>query len=275
MATWVETDVKILIDPGAALGPLRYSLPPSQMEEERLDILSEKVFEYAKAADIMTISHYHYDHYFREAKIYQGKTLLTKDSENNINKSQKERAANFLQFLNKYYKSLVFADGKEFEFGQTKIKFSPAVSHGPAGSKLGFVLMCSVSYNGKKLIHASDVEGFIDQTSRDWVIEENPDILILSGFPTLFLGYRFSHDQLLRSNVNLISVLNKTKVKTVILEHHLVRDLNYLNKIEPVLDYARKHKRQVITAAEFLGQKPEFLEAKRKELHKGGFSGSI
>jgi len=38
-----------------------------------------------------------------------------------------------------------------------------------------------------------------------------------------------------------------------------------MNKIEEVLLTAEKLNKKVITAAEFSGQKPDFLEARRKE----------
>ena len=60
--------------------------------------------------------------------------------------------------------------------------------------------------------------------------------------------------------------MKKTDIKTIILEHHIVRDLYYLKKVQPVLDAAEKLGKHVVTAAEFNGKKPVFLEAMRKEL---------
>ncbi len=265
-ATYVETDQKILIDPGAALGALRYGLAPAEIEFQRLKELSKEICDYAKMSDILTISHYHYDHYFPYADIYKGKILLTKDPKNNINKSQKGRAREFLDILNNSPKRIEFADDREFIFGKTNLRFSPAVRHGAENSKLGFVLMCSISYKNEKIIHASDIQGPQVTETTDWIIHENPDILILSGYPTIFLGWRFPKSGLEKSNENLIKILEQTKVKKIILDHHLARDLKYKNKIGSVLKRATHLNKKVITAAEFLGKEPEFLEARRKEL---------
>ncbi|MDP3024789.1 MAG: hypothetical protein Q8O10_04575 [candidate division Zixibacteria bacterium] len=267
-ATWVETDRKILIDPGAALGPLRYSLPPSKIEYRRLEELARVIISYAEKSDILIVSHYHYDHHFPEQAFYEGKILLIKDPKNKINYSQKQRGKEFLGLLGNKPQRIEFADGKEFEFGKTRLKFSPPFFHGKEYSKLGYVLITSVSYQGEKLLHASDIQGPQTKTTTDWIISENPDILILSGYPTLLMGWRFSKFGLLESNQNLIKILSQTKVNTIILDHHLVRDLHYLNKIEEVLKTAEKLKKKVITAAEFLGKKPDFLEARRKELYE-------
>ena len=88
LATFVKTDKTILIDPGAALGPSRYGLPPSPQELNALDDAVENIKKYATKAQIMTISHYHYDHYMPDDCIYKNKILLIKDPENKINLSQ-------------------------------------------------------------------------------------------------------------------------------------------------------------------------------------------
>ena len=118
------------------------------------------------------------------------------------------------------------------------------------------------------MIHASDVQWPQVIATTDWIIQQNPDILILSGFPTLLLGYKSSKFGLYQSNRNLLRILSETKVQTVILDHHLVRDLHYQNKIEEIIKEADALKKRVITAAEFLGKEPEFLEARRKEFYK-------
>jgi hypothetical protein len=179
-----------------------------------------------------------------------------------------KRGKEFLKLLGKKPAEILIADGNEFEFGKTKIKFSPPFFHGKEYSKLGYVLIISIFYQGKKLLHASDIQGPQTKTTTEWIISENPDILILSGYPTLLMGWRTSKFGLEESNQNLIKLLSQTKVNTIILDHHLVRDLHYLNKIEEVLETAEKLNKKAITAAEYLGKKPDFLEARRKEFYK-------
>ena len=267
-ATFVETDLKIVIDPGVSFAPLRYGLPPTKLELQRVEEFSRKVYEYAQNSDILTISHYHYDHYFPEAEFYSGKILLIKDPKNNINRSQKGRGKEFLNWIKDTPQLMEFADGKKFKFRQTEISFSPPFYHGGEGSRLGYVLICSIKYKDKTLIHASDIQGPQVIQTADWIIQENPDILILSGFPTLLMGWRSSKFGLYQSNKNLIRILTETKVKTIILDHHLVRDLHYLNKIDELYKKAKSLNKNLITAAEFLGKEPEFLEARRKEFYK-------
>ena len=54
MATYVETkDVKIFIDPGVSLAPIRYSLPPHPLELKRLDEHWNEIVKLAKKAEVL------------------------------------------------------------------------------------------------------------------------------------------------------------------------------------------------------------------------------
>ena len=89
MATLVETpDVTILIDPSVRLAPYRYDLPPHETEEERQRTLWRTIKEAAKRADVLTVSHYHYDHHNPDApSIFRGKTAFLKDGKVRINRT--------------------------------------------------------------------------------------------------------------------------------------------------------------------------------------------
>jgi predicted metallo-beta-lactamase superfamily hydrolase len=60
MCTLVETpDVKMLLDAGISLCPYRYNLPPHQMEFRTI----QKIAQAAEQSQVVTISHYHFDHH--------------------------------------------------------------------------------------------------------------------------------------------------------------------------------------------------------------------
>ncbi len=270
VATFVETDdVNILIDGGCALGPRRYSLPPHPLEWKKLEELSEIIISHAMIADVLIISHYHYDHYFpAEPEIFKGKIALVKHPEEKINKSQYNRSHDFLPRIESIVKKLEYADNKNFKFGKTKLKFSPPVWHGKKGTKLGYVIMVSIDDGKERFIHGSDAQGPVEDKTTEWIISEDPDILFQDGVATLFLGWRESPKLLEYGNKNCIKILEQTKVKKMVLDHHIVRDLKYKEKIRPVLEKAKELGKEFITAAEFAGLKPNFLEARRKELYQ-------
>lgn len=268
MATFVETDnLKILIDPGVSLAPLRYGLEPHPLEWQRLDETWNIIKQYAEESDVLVVTHYHYDHHDPDyPELYGGKTVFIKHPTENINRSQKERAAYFLATIKDLPKRLEIADGKSFQFSETTITFSKAVCHG-TNPRLGYVTETCVKSGGEKFLHTSDVEGpsLEDQTA--FILNEKPDILFVDGPMTYMLGYRYSFKSLEISNSNLVKVITETNVHTIVLDHHFLRDLNYKMRIKPVYEEAQKRGVKVVTAAEFSGRKIEMLEALRKELY--------
>ena len=262
MATVVETkDCSLFLDPGAALGPSRYGLPPTAQEEQELREVREEIEKAAIKAEVLTISHYHYDHYMPESKIYKDKIVYAKDTENNINKSQKERGNRFREHA-KDLCELKVMDSDSFNKGKTKVEFSPPFPHGPEGIRLGFVIMTTVKEGNDALLHASDVQGPVSIEARDYITNQKPTVLIMDGPPAMFLGWKFSKKNLEAADENLSRIIHETDTE-VVLDHHLLRSLDY-KKYMPKTYATNKVK----TAAEYLGQKNKMLEARRKELTK-------
>lgn len=263
MATYVETDdVAIFIDPSAALGPSRYGLFPHPLEMDALQKTKEEIASIAKDCDILIISHYHYDHYDPNENFYEGKKVFAKDRNENINKSQQKRGKEFHQEVKDKCK-LIYCDDSIREFGNTKIIFSPPFFHGPANVRLGYVLMTTIDDDSYKLLHASDVQGPVTREARDYIIQRSPDLLIMDGPPSYFLGWRFSKKNLRDAEVNLVKIIEEVECE-VILDHHLLRDLKYKEKFPD--PYATG---KVKTFAEYLGKENSMLEAHRKELWSG------
>ena len=268
MATFVETDdLSVLIDPGVALGLSRYRLPPHPREIERNMELWEHIKDYATRADVLVVSHYHYDHHNpEEPRLYGDKILYIKHPEEQINKSQTKRASYFLKKLKDIPKSIKTADGSEFVHGKTLIRFSDAVCHG-TNSKLGFVVQTSIECGGEKFIHTSDVEGPAMPDQIRFVIEEQPDVVVLDGPMTYMLGFRYSKKSLESSIENMIRIITETPAHTIIPDHHFMRDSRYMERIAPVYEAADDAGKRVITAAEYAGRDIENFEARRKELY--------
>jgi len=262
MATYVETkDCKILIDPSAALGPKRYRLPPHKKELEALYKTKNKIAEIADKCDILTISHYHYDHFDPNEVFYKNKKVFAKDISKNINKSQKQRGTDFKKAVENICE-LNYSDNSKHEFGSTQIIFSPPFFHGPENIRLGYVIMTTIDDGEKKLLHASDVQGPITKNATEYILSQNPDLLIMDGPPTLFLGWKLSQQNLQDASDNLVKIIKKTNCD-IILDHHLLRDLKYK---ELYSEPYKKGGQRVKTFAEYLGKENNTLEAHRKKL---------
>ena len=273
MATLVRTaDLTVLIDPGVSLAPTRYGLPPHPLELMRMDEHHDAIVELAREADILVVTHYHYDHHMPdEPEIFEGKIALIKHPTENINRSQRGRAAYFLRMLEGFPKKIEVADGRSFEFGETRLRFSKAVYHG-TNPRLGYVIEVCIECGGEKFLFTSDVEGPALEDQVAFILSEEPDTVFLDGPMTYMLGFRYSTKSLQASVENMVKML-VAGVQTLVVDHHFTRDLNYQERIGPVYEAAKDLGAKVITAAEFAGKPVELLEARRKELYERYGSG--
>lgn len=268
MATLITTkDIRLMIDPGVALAPYRYGLPPHPIEIKRLNEMWSLIADNLIDCSHVIITHYHYDHHEPDVpELLAKKNLYVKHPTQNINFSQRRRAFTFLSRISGAGGTYEYADGREIKIGSTTIRISEPIPHG-TNTKLGFVVMVSVCDNEQKLLFTSDVEGLSLESQLNVVLREKPDILIVDGPMTYMLGYKFSQMDLEKSIGNLIKVMRETPVKLVVLEHHLMRDIDYKQKIEPIFKEAEERNIKILCAAEFEGKPIEMLEAKRKELY--------
>jgi hypothetical protein len=267
MCTQVITkDVNILIDPSVSLAPIRFGYGPHPIELQRMDETWKKILKLSKEADIIIITHYHFDHFsWDEPNQFKDKILLIKHPTEKINFSQKGRAAYFLEQIKNLPKRLEYADGKEFQFCKTKIKLSQPVFHGP-GSRLGYVFEVLINDGTYKFIYTSDIEGPCVPDQATFILENKPNLVMVDGPLSYMLGFRYSYASLNTSIENMIKIVEKCPLESLIVDHHFLRDLKWKERIAKVFEVAEKKKVKLQTAAEFLGKKTEMLEAHRKEL---------
>jgi hypothetical protein len=328
--TLVETpDVSVLIDPGAAV--MQPSFPASWAKKlywlARAELAIRRA---ARDANIVVISHYHYDHFTDfDRGLYEGKLLLVKNPNEFINDSQRGRAEHFFDAIcrafgevglgsvlrgnertsygnplgeiplardrdfgdyNRRRRELLerglkwfqervrrwssakaipefrfgelevrFPEGKEFRFGRTKLRFTPPMFHGVEFSRVGWVFATVVEYGGRKLVHSSDLDGPIIEDYADWIIRENPDVLILDGPMTYMLGYLTTRITMNRAVANAVRILRETGVKLMIYDHHLPREPKFKERTREVWEEGKRRGRRVLTAAEYLGRRPAVL----------------
>lgn len=164
-------------------------------------------------------------------------------------------------------KKIDFSDGKRFKFGKTEIAFSPAVPHG-TDSMLGYVTMVSISDGSERFVHTSDVEGPPLDVQARFMIDSKPDVMICDGPMTYMLGYRYPASALEASERNLIEVVERCKLKALVLDHHFLRDLNWRERMPSLLSRCEELGTEFMTAAELAGEGNNLLEANREKLYE-------
>lgn len=280
MCTYVETsDVRMLLDAGVSLCPNRFGLPPHPREFKAIIECRKNIAEAAEKAEIVTLSHYHFDHHtpsFEDwlsqwteqtetaRRIYEGKTVLMKNPRENANYSQRHRGWMFQKTAGKHAAKLEIADGRTFTLGETTVKFSEPVPHGPENSALGWVLMTTIEHEDEKLMFAPDVQGPISTRTLESIIHEKPNVIMLGGPPLYLAGFKVDEKEIQVGLSNLEKVVES--IPTTILEHHILRDENWNEKSTGVFYKAYESGHSVLTAAEFMGRQNSFLEAARKKL---------
>lgn len=281
MCVFVETkDVRILLDAGVSLAPLRFGLPPHPREYEAIIESRGRIEEKAREADVVTISHYHFDHHTPSfidwacnwtspetaQRIYENKYVLLKNPKANINASQRRRGWVFAKTGGKFAKKLEVADGKTFKFGDTLVRFSSPFFHGSEDTMLGWVLAVTIEHENEKITYAPDVQGPMHDVTLKTILAEKPQLLFIGGPPLYLAGFRVSEAQIQKGLESLVQLVRT--VPLIILEHHLLRVEDWREQAKIVFEIARKSEHKVMSAAEFLGKRDDLLEAKRKKLYE-------
>jgi predicted metallo-beta-lactamase superfamily hydrolase len=264
MATYVECgQTRILIDPGAVVAPNRFGLPPADEEWEALRRANDRISAYATRAGIIFLSHYHEDHFRYDPGLYRGRTVWAKDGRRMINPRQARRAGELWKSIGPGCR-LDSAEGRTMETSDTRLSASPPLAHGAEGTGLGYVVALTVTdlREGKRFVHASDVQGPLSPVAAAYLIRERPDLLYLSG-PPAYLESDLGSAPIDQGVDQLRRVMDQTGCR-VILDHHAVRAESYPERFRSLWGTGR-----VVTAAHFLGLDDAALESRRRALWAG------
>jgi len=156
-----------------------------------------------------------------------------------------------------------FADGRRYRMGKTVINFTEPLFHGIEYARVGWVIATTITYGKEKLIHTSDLEGPVIEDQAEWIIRENPDILIVDGPSTYLIPYMLNLINLGRAVENMCRIIEETDTELIIYDHHLPREPRYRERVRRVYEVAEREGKRVLTAAEYLGEVPAVLRTKR------------
>lgn len=252
---------RVLIDPGVALAPRRFGLPPHPLEIKKAAEIREKILTEVGAATDIVFSHFHGDHtpllhpdpfqipltdfvfHLRGAKVWV-----------------KSRVGN-TRLMDERYHEVMGILGKSATDADScdtgDLVFSFPVAHGETGK--GKVLMTMVRDGEDVFVHASDIQ-LLDEEAITAIVIWRPKVVFVDG-PPIYLGVLSEADEI-RAYENGLRIAERVSV--MILDHHLLRSKAGLRWFDRLKACA---KGKVVSVAEFVGEKGQFLEANRRRLY--------
>jgi len=273
----ITPDIHLLLDPSAALAK-RHNLEPHPLEYKTLQSQLSDIRESASKADALSISHYHFDHVRpgfinclynlstrdERKEMFRDKLVFAKDNREKINPSQRRRGFYFEKDVSEVVEKIEWSDDRVYEFGETKISFSHPLPHGPANSRLGYVIATTIEHSENRFVFAPDVQGPLEKESLHYILSMNPDLAIVGG-PPVYLT-RFTDSDKERALFSLVSLASA--VPLLVVDHHLLRDSKWDEWIRPVVNASERAENRVLTMAELGGHEVSTYEADREELYR-------
>ncbi|MEM0324471.1 MAG: MBL fold metallo-hydrolase [Candidatus Aenigmatarchaeota archaeon] len=263
-------NLKIIIDPYAALAPKRFGLEPSNLEIDMLNFYLKQIYKIGNFCNYAIVTHYHYDHHPRpnDTNFFESfrncKFLIKKFEKEHY--SARKRGKLFEENLKKFKIEYEFADNEEIKIGRTKIIFSEPVWHGEVNSKVGRVITLLLKYKKEKFFFGSDAQFLIDENALNFVLDHKPKYLIIDGFPTILEGYKVKKESFKIGVKHMEKIFEEINYEWIIIDHHLLRDKNFDKKF-PYFDY-----KKITTAAKYYNLENLLLEAYRKEIFENKIS---
>ena len=137
--------------------------------------------------------------------------------------------------------------------------------HGPDDA-LGYVVMTRVAHGEETFVHTSDVLGPPLKAHLAFLLDADQTVLYVDG-PMTHMPEEYPPSETRKSVANLVRVVRSTRVRTILVDHHALRDRAWRAWTAPLTRAAEEHDVRVVTAAEFLGKAIDQLEANRDALY--------
>jgi len=257
-------DRRIVIDPGVALGYVRYDLLPHPLQVAVGRRIREKIVRALSSATDVVFSHFHGDHVpLMDANPYQLSVRALPGAFRELrcwSKSGDDLSGD----LRKRFQDLADLCGTNLQVaeGRTEggLSFSRSVPHGASDSNMGTLMMTRIKMGDRVFVHASDIQ-LLDDPTVDRVLDWRPDIVLAAG-PPFYLN-RLSNAERERAWGNALRLVQNIEV--VILDHHLMRSEEGAVWLDKLSTTAGK---KVYCAADYVGQPRRLLEAERVKLYE-------
>ncbi|HEX9934003.1 MAG TPA: hypothetical protein VGB38_02300 [bacterium] len=262
MAVFVETrDAKIIVDPGAAVVPLRFGLSPHPLEKWQLQKHADRIRLFTESARTVVITSYHSDHFTADRPEWlKNKVLIVKNPNQRTTPVERKAAFNFLKTAKTVASEILFADGRTFTVGSAEIGFSPSCSSGQE-----FFIGMFIRSDERSFLFSSNAQGPASDEAANWLENQQAEFLYLDG-PVTYLQKRT--ESLTTTLDRMMRVVLRIGAKDILLDHHPLRDLNWKKHLEPFFRFGSENGLRIRTAAEYRGEESAPLEARRNLLYQ-------
>ena len=151
---------------------------------------------------------------------------------------------------------IIWGDGKKLELGDTMINILNPWFHGIEYDRTGWVTPILIIKKNNKIFYTSDLMGPQIEDYAYRIADIKPDVIIADGPPTYLFPYMLNRINLNRAIENMIYIIENSKPKLIIYDHHLLREKRWKKRVEPVFKTAKRIGVYIITAAEYIGSRP-------------------
>src|SRR2546428_6799802 len=115
-------------------------------------------------------------------------------------------------------------------------------------------------------VHPPDVIGPPLREHLSFLVDAQPTVLYVDG-PMTHMPEHYPQVHTKRSLAHLVRILRTTDVRTLILDHHILRDRDWRARMKPVFEAGEEHDVAALTAAGFAGKPGDPPEAYRDKLY--------
>jgi uncharacterized protein len=269
MATFVETrHVRLLIDPGAAVAEQCFGLPPHPFETACLDRCRARIALFAKSAHAIVITKFDVEHFSPGRPEWTAnKRLIVKNPNLHVRPEIRTFAFEFLKTARNTASEVSFADGTSFTFGGTRLSFSESFAVNPQENTEGAIPL-AVEDDEETFVYSSGTRGVYPDGAAAFLSSGPSTLMYLDGplthqpdrtAPRIPAGPLFKR---------IKKIILDSGAPRVILDHHLLRDPKWRQRVEPLAQIAREKGIVLQTAAEYRGEEVLELEARRKTLYE-------
>ncbi|MHA2601532.1 MAG: MBL fold metallo-hydrolase [Candidatus Thorarchaeota archaeon SMTZ1-83] len=277
LCTAISTpDVRLLLDPSAALA-MREGREPHPLEYRMLIEILERILMEARQADVLSVSHYHYDHvrpgftnlrYNMSSRdelqrMFQDKIVFAKDNREDVNASQRRRGFFFEKDVSEVAEEIRWVDGQSYTFGETTVCHSHALPHGPVDTNLGYIIATKIEHAGSRVVFAPDVQGPVVKDTLSWILSCDPDAVVVGGPPVYLKRFEDAHRHAALASLLELAV----RIPLLVVDHHLMRSKIWREWLHPVTEAASEVENRVMTMAGVAGLEPYCMESIREDLY--------